>query len=118
MFFGYCEGTKAYRLMCVETKRIIKSRDVMFLKGTEELKGVHHNRTPSNQVEHLVDEVVNDDDIPKDVNPIPLKERLVEDMEGGEFTSNSSSEEHFFPTQDEGLNESQQDGRRERLWTT
>ncbi len=25
VFLGYCEGTKAYRLMCVETKRIIKS---------------------------------------------------------------------------------------------
>jgi hypothetical protein len=46
----------------------------MFLEGTKEVKSVHHNRPPSNQVEHLVDEVVNDDDIPKDVNPIPLKE--------------------------------------------
>ncbi len=34
VFFGYCEGTKAYHLMCVETKRIIKSRDVVFLEGT------------------------------------------------------------------------------------
>jgi hypothetical protein len=25
VFLGYYEGTKAYRLMCVETKRIIKS---------------------------------------------------------------------------------------------
>jgi len=32
-FLGYCEGTKAYRLMCVKTKRIIKSRDVVFLEG-------------------------------------------------------------------------------------
>jgi hypothetical protein len=35
VFLGYCEGTKAYRLMCVETKRIIKSRDVVFLEGTK-----------------------------------------------------------------------------------
>ena len=28
----YCEGTKAYRLMCVETKKIIKCRDVTFLE--------------------------------------------------------------------------------------
>ncbi len=28
-FLGYCEGTKAYRLMCVETKKIIKSRNVI-----------------------------------------------------------------------------------------
>ncbi len=112
MFLGYCEGTKAYRLMCVKTKRIIKSRDVMFLEGTKELKGVHYNRPPSNQIKHLVDEVVNDD--AKDVNPIPLKEKLVEDVEGGESTSNSSSEEEFPPTEDEGLNEPQQDGRKER----
>ncbi len=25
VFLGYCEGSKAYCLMCVETKRIIKS---------------------------------------------------------------------------------------------
>jgi hypothetical protein len=35
-------------------------------------------------------------------------------MEGGESTSNSSSEKEFIPAQDEGLNEPQQDGRRER----
>jgi hypothetical protein len=35
VFLGYCEGAKAYRLMCVETKRIIKSRDVVFLEGTK-----------------------------------------------------------------------------------
>jgi len=35
VFLGYCEGTKAYRLMCVETIWIIKSRDVVFLKGTK-----------------------------------------------------------------------------------
>jgi hypothetical protein len=35
VFLGYCEGTKAYRLMCVKTKRIIKSQDVVFLEGTK-----------------------------------------------------------------------------------
>jgi hypothetical protein len=30
---------------------------------------------PSNQVEQVVDEVVNDDELVKDVNPISLKER-------------------------------------------
>ncbi len=82
----------------------------MFFEGTEELKCVHRNRPPSNQVEHLVDEVVNDDDIAKDVNLIPLKERPAEDMEGGESTSNSSSKEEFPLTQDEGFNEPQEDG--------
>ncbi len=44
----------------------------------------------SNQVEHLVmDEV---DELVKDVNPISLKARPAEDMEGDESTTNSSSE--------------------------
>jgi transposase InsO family protein len=30
LFLGYCEGTKAYRLMCLETKKILKCRDVVF----------------------------------------------------------------------------------------
>ncbi len=52
-------------------------------------------------------------DIVEDVNPIPLKERPVNNVEGGESTSNSSLEEKFIPTQDEGLNKPQLDGRRE-----
>jgi hypothetical protein len=32
VFLGYCEGTKTYCLMCVETKRIIKSQNVLFLE--------------------------------------------------------------------------------------
>ncbi len=35
VFVGYYEGTKTYRLMCVETKRIIKNRDVMFIEGSK-----------------------------------------------------------------------------------
>jgi transposase InsO family protein len=30
VFLGYCEGTKAYRLMSVDTRKIIRSRDVTF----------------------------------------------------------------------------------------
>jgi hypothetical protein len=44
VFLGYYEGTKAYRLMCVETKRIIKSRDVLFIEGSKEIGGVPHPR--------------------------------------------------------------------------
>ncbi len=40
VFLGYNEGTKAYRLMCVETKRILKSRDVMLIEGSKEIGGV------------------------------------------------------------------------------
>jgi hypothetical protein len=116
VFLKYCERTKAYRLMCVETKRIIKSRDVVFLEGTKEVEGVHDNTPLSKQVEHIVlDEVVNDDELVKDANHISLKEKPVEDVEdveGYEFTSNFFSEIFFAPSQDEGLNEPQQDGRK------
>ncbi len=67
--------------------------------------GVHDNRPLSKEGEHVVDEVVIDDELVKDANPISLKERLVEDMEGDESTSNSSSEEEFATLQDDGLNE-------------
>jgi hypothetical protein len=87
----------------------------VFLKGTEEVEGVHENRPPSKQVKHVVlDEVMNDDELVKDANHISLKEKPVEDMEGNESMSNSFSEEEFDPPQDEGLNEPQQDGQRER----
>jgi hypothetical protein len=34
----------------------------VFLEGTKEVEGVHDNKPPSKQVEHIVvDEVVNDD---------------------------------------------------------
>jgi hypothetical protein len=70
----------------------------VFLEGTEEVKGVHDHKPPLNQVKHVVvDEVVNDDELVKDVNPISLKERLVEDMEGDEFTLNFFSENEFAP---------------------
>jgi len=66
----------------------------------------------SNHIEHLVvDEV---DELVKDVNPISLKARPAEDVDGDESTTNSSSKEEFPSSQDEGLNEPQQDGQRER----
>jgi hypothetical protein len=115
VFLGYCEGSKAYRLMCVETKRIIKSRNVVFLEGTRKVEGVHDNRPLLKEGEHVVvDEVVNDDELVKDVNPISFKERLVEDVKGDKSTSNFFSEKKIATSQDEGLNEPQQDGQRER----
>jgi hypothetical protein len=38
LFLGYCEGTKAYRLICMTTKKIIKSPDVEFFEAKESLK--------------------------------------------------------------------------------
>ena len=34
LFLGYCEGTKAYRLMSVETKKILRSRNVTFVEDS------------------------------------------------------------------------------------
>jgi len=96
--------------MCVKTKKIIKSRDVVFLKGTKEVEGVHDNKSPSKQViQVVVNEVVNEDELVKFDNCRSLKQRPMEDVEG-ESTSNFSLEKKIVPPQDEGLNESQQDG--------
>jgi hypothetical protein len=94
---------------------IIKSQNVVFLEGTKKVEGVHHNRPLPKQVKHVVvDEVVNDDELVKDANLISLNERSIEDVEGDECTSNSSSKGKFVTPQDESLNVPQQDGRRER----
>lgn len=32
LFLRCCKGTKVYKLMCVQAKKIIKSRDILFMK--------------------------------------------------------------------------------------
>jgi hypothetical protein len=59
---------------------IMKNRDVVFLEGREEVEGVRDKRPLSNQIEHLVVNEVNE--LVKDVNPISLKARRTEDVEG------------------------------------
>jgi hypothetical protein len=54
MCFEGVEGIKTYHLMCVETNRIIKSRDVVFLETTFEVEGGHDNKPLSKHVEHVV----------------------------------------------------------------
>jgi hypothetical protein len=39
LFLGYCEGTKVYRLMCLQTKKIIKCTDVEFLEDSTSMGG-------------------------------------------------------------------------------
>jgi hypothetical protein len=78
VFLRYYESTKAYRLMCLETKRIIKSRDVIFIEGPKEIGGVLHPK----KLENLV---MNDDELVDNVNLIRLKEKPTE---GDEFTTN------------------------------
>jgi hypothetical protein len=65
----------------------------VFLEGREEVEGVCDKRPLSNQIEHLA--VYEVDELVKDVNPISLKARPAEDVEGDESTTNSSSEEEF-----------------------
>jgi hypothetical protein len=38
MFCKYYKGMKAYRLMCLETKKIMKSRDVGFMEGSGSIR--------------------------------------------------------------------------------
>ncbi len=52
VFLGYDKGTKAYRLMCVETKRIVKSRNVVFIEGSKKIGGVLHDEKEENVIVH------------------------------------------------------------------
>jgi hypothetical protein len=56
VFLGYCKGTKSYCLMCVETKRIIKSTNIAFIERSKEIGGVLHPDKVKNGVAH---EIVN-----------------------------------------------------------
>jgi len=103
VFLGYYEGTKAYRLVCLETKRIIKSRDVMFIEGSKEIGGVLHRKKVKNV---LVDEIMN-----KKVGeePLtfsrdtPLNEITMEGVQS-ESTPSSSSEEKPIVSDDNPSN--------------
>jgi hypothetical protein len=48
------KAQKKYRLMCVETKRIVKSRDVVFMEGSKEIGGVFHPKKVKNVVVHEI----------------------------------------------------------------
>ena len=52
VFLGYCEGTKAFRLTSVETKKIIRSRDVTFCE--ESTVGPHLEDGPSGRCEDVI----------------------------------------------------------------
>jgi hypothetical protein len=52
VFLGYCDMTKAYCLMCIETKKIIKSQNFVFLEGRIEVEGVNEIKPHSKQGEH------------------------------------------------------------------
>ncbi len=52
VLLGYYEGNKTYRLMRVKTKRIIKSRDVVFIEGSKGMGGVPHLEKEENVIVH------------------------------------------------------------------
>jgi glutaredoxin len=54
VFLKYYEDTKVYYLICVETKRVIKSKDVMFIERSKEIGGVPHWKKVENVVVHEI----------------------------------------------------------------
>jgi hypothetical protein len=110
VFLGYYEGTKAYRLMCVETKRIIKSRDVVFIEGSKEIGGVLHPEKEENVVVH--EEVEGEEPLTFS-RYTPLNETRMEGVQS-ESTPSSSSKEEFVVSNDNMSNEPSQDVSRER----
>ncbi len=111
VFLGYYEGTKACRLMCVETKRIIKSKDVVFIEGSKEIGGVLHPEKEENVVVH---EEVQGEEPLTFIRDTPLNETRMEGVQS-ESTPSSSSEEEFVVSNDNPSNEPSQDVPRERL---
>jgi hypothetical protein len=109
VFLGYYEGTKAYHLMCVETKRIIKSRDVVFIEGSKEIGGVLHLKKEEHVVVH--EEVEGEEPLTFS-RDTPLNETRMEGVQS-EFTPSSSSEEEFVISNDNPSNEPSQDVPRE-----
>jgi hypothetical protein len=110
VFLGYYEGTKAYRLMCVKTKRSIKSRDVVFIEGSKEIGGVLHLEKDENVVVH--EEVEGEEPLTFSQDT-PLNETRVEGVQS-ESTPSSSSEEEFVVSNDNPSCEPLQDEPRER----
>jgi len=110
VFLGYYKGTKAYRLMCVETKRIIKSKDVVFIEGSKEIGGVLHPKKEENVVVH--EEVEGEEPLTFG-RDTPLNETRMEGVQS-ESTPSFSSEEEFVVSNDNSSNEPSQDVPKER----
>ncbi len=109
VFLGYYEGTKAYRLQCVKTKRIIKSRDVVFIEGSKEIGGVHHPKKEENVVVH---EKVEREEPLTFSRDTPLNEIRMEGVQS-ESTPSSSLEKEFVILNDP-FSDPSQDVPRER----
>jgi len=93
VFLRYYEGRKTYCLMCLKTKRIIRSRDVMFIEGSKKIGGVLHPKKVENVV---VDEIMNKEVEGEELltfsRDTPLNETITEGVQS-ESTPSSSSKE-------------------------
>jgi hypothetical protein len=95
VFIGYNEGTKAYHLMCVETKRIVRSKDVVFIEGSKEIDGALHPKKVENIVVHEIMNKEIEGEEPLTFNrDTLLNEATMEGMQS-ESTPSSSLEEEF-----------------------
>jgi len=110
VFLGYYEGTKAYRLMCVETKRIIKSINVVFIEGSKEIGGVPNPEKEKNVIVH---EEVEEEKPLTFSQDTPLHETRMEGVQS-ESTPSFSSNFFFVVSNDNSSNEPSQDVPKER----
>jgi hypothetical protein len=110
VFLGYYKGTKAYHWMCVKTKRIIKSKDVVFIGRSKEIGGVLHPTKEENVVVHEKVERKEPLTFSQDT---PLNETRMEGVQT-ESTPSSSSEEEFVVSNDNPFSEPSQDVPKER----
>jgi hypothetical protein len=96
--------------MCVKTKRIIKSRDVVFIEGSKQIGGVPHVEKEENVVVHEEIEGEEPLNLSRDA---PLSERRMEGVQS-ESTPSSSSDEEFVVSNDNPSCEPSQDVAKER----
>jgi hypothetical protein len=114
VFIGYYESTKAYCLMCVETKRIVKSRDVIFIEGSKDIGGVLHPKKVENVVVHeIVNKEVEGEEPLTFSQDTPLNETTMEGVQN-ESKPSFSLEEEFVVSNDNPSNEPSQHVLRER----
>ena len=87
LFLGYCEGSKAYRLICLESKKIIRCCDVTFCEHGE-LQGELELGPSGSDGDLIVDSppLLDDDDDDGDD-----KDQLLEDGDGNHLEDASAS---------------------------
>jgi hypothetical protein len=100
--------------MCVETKRIVKSRDVVFIEGPKEIGGVFHPEKIENVVVHeIVNKKVEGEEPLTFSRDTLLNETIMEGVQS-ESTPSFSSKKKFVVSNDNPSNEPSQHVPRER----